>query len=64
MQDIKIGTLVNGNGDVASYIKQISQHGFESYGITFWQTTEGFDWKMKAKELKSILAETGAVISL
>lgn len=63
MQNIKIGTLVKGGEGVTDYIKQISQHGFESYSMTFWQTAEGVNWEQMAEDLKPVLAENGAVIS-
>ncbi|MDA3960513.1 MAG: sugar phosphate isomerase/epimerase [Planctomycetota bacterium] len=61
--DIRLGTLVQGNGDPAGYIKQINQHGFESYSITFWQTLGGKDLAKMADEVRAACAESGAVIS-
>lgn len=62
-QDIRIGTLVNGQGKPADYIRQILPHGFESFSITFWQTTKGVDFKTTAREVNAALAGSGAVIS-
>lgn len=61
--DIRIGTLVKGGGDPADYIIQISQHGFESYSITFWQTLGGKDLSAMAEQVKAACADSGAVIS-
>ena len=36
---IRIGTLVQAGEKTADYIRQILPHGFESFSITFWQTT-------------------------
>lgn len=47
-EDIRIGTLVNKGMDSPAYIKQIIDHGFESFSIVFWQTTKGTDWKKLA----------------
>lgn len=52
-QDIRIGTLVQGNPDaakVADYIRQISPHGFESIQINYWATLGGADLKDTAKK--------------
>ncbi len=62
-QDIRIGTLVGAGMKSAAYIKQIQHHGFESYSLTFWQTTEGIDWDRLADEVNQVLDGTGAVIS-
>ncbi len=62
-EGIRIGTLVGGGANTASYIRQILPHGFESFSITFWQTTEGVDFKKLAREVNEVLAGTGAVIS-
>jgi len=62
-QDIRIGTLVNGAANCASTIRQILPHGFESFSITFWQTTGGVDLKELAREVKDALGDSGAVVS-
>ena len=62
---IKIGTLVNGNGaDPAGYIKQILPHGFESFQITFWQTTGGADLPDMAARVKDTLGDQAIISSL
>ncbi|MBN2711825.1 MAG: sugar phosphate isomerase/epimerase [Planctomycetes bacterium] len=63
MQDILIGTLVNGGKGTASYIEQILPHGFESFSITFWQTTGGINLRKLAEEVNKVLDGTGAIIS-
>jgi len=61
---IRIGTLVNGKGkSPARYIGQILRHGFESFGITFWQTVGNADLPGMAHEVKQVLSGSGAVIS-
>jgi sugar phosphate isomerase/epimerase len=60
---IRIGTLVSGNGDPASYIRQIVHHGFESFSITFWQTLGDADLNAMAKQVKHALGDSGAIIS-
>ena len=63
-EDIRIGTMVSGNGDdPAGYIKQILPRGFESFQITFWQTTEGIDFQKLADEVNAALDGSGAIIS-
>jgi sugar phosphate isomerase/epimerase len=63
-EDIRIGTLVSGNDDdPAGYIKHILPHGFESFQITFWQTTEGIDFQKLADEVNAALDGSGAIIS-
>lgn len=62
--DIRIGTLVNGNGDdPAGYIKQILPHGFESFSITFWQQIGGTDLHKLAAQVKDALGDQDITIS-
>ena len=61
-QDIRIGTLVSAGMKSPQYIEQILPYGFESFSLTFWQTTKGVDWKKLAKECNAVLKGTGAVI--
>jgi sugar phosphate isomerase/epimerase len=61
-ESIRIGTLMNGKSGLP-YLKQITQHGFESYSISFWQTLGGTDLPTLAREIKTELEGTGAVIS-
>jgi len=63
--DIKIGTLVDGRGsDPAGYIKQILPHGFESFQITFWQTTKGVDFARLADQVKDTIGDKAVISSL
>ena len=38
LESIRVGTLVGNQPKIASYIKQIMRHGFESISLTFWRT--------------------------
>ncbi len=63
-EDIRIGTLVGAvQKDTCGYIRQILPHGFESFSLTFWQTTDGADIKKLANDVKATLEGTGVVIS-
>jgi len=61
-ESIRIGTLVPANKG-ARYIQQILKHGFESFSITFWQKIGEIDLKKFAAEVKTILADSNAIIS-
>ena len=61
--DIRIGTLVSSGRDSAEYIRQILPHGFESFSITFWQTLGDTDLVRLADEVRTVLDDTGAVVS-
>lgn len=60
--NIRIGTLVGG-GDAARVIPQIAPHGFESYSLTFWQTTGDTDLAETAKRVRALADEHGFVVS-
>ena len=62
-EDIRIGTLVGAGQNTQNYIRQILPHGFESFSLTFWQTTGDTDIKKLAKEVNAVLEGTGVVIS-
>ncbi|MBS4201001.1 sugar phosphate isomerase/epimerase [Bacillus sp. FJAT-49732] len=62
MKQIRIGTLVNGDTAV-DVIPQIVQHGFESFGLTFWQTTGNFDFVENAKKIRELMDKHDFVIS-
>ena len=62
-ENIRIGTLVNGDEHTADYIRQILPYGFESFSITFWQQIAHPDLARLAKEVKEVLGDSGAVIS-
>ena len=62
--DIRIGTLVNGNGaNPANYIRQIIPYGFESFSITFWQQLGGVDLPRLANEVKEAIGDKNIQIS-
>ncbi|NMO95035.1 sugar phosphate isomerase/epimerase family protein [Paenibacillus lemnae] len=60
--EIRIGTLV-GAPNAARVIPQILPHGFESFNLTFWQTTGDLDLPETAKTIREVTDEHGAVIS-
>lgn len=62
MENIRIGTLVNGT-DAVRIFPQIIPYGFESFSLTFWQTTGNVDLAETAKKAKEILADKDIVIS-
>lgn len=62
MDTLRIGTLVPGNKAV-DVIPQILPYGFESFSLTFWQTTGDVDLKELAAKVKEILAGHDAIIS-
>lgn len=61
--DIRIGTLVGAGMGAPEYIRQILPHGFESFGLTFWQTCEDIDFKKLAREIHAVIEGSDAVIS-
>jgi sugar phosphate isomerase/epimerase len=62
MEKLRIGTLVGGN-DAVRVIPQILPHGFESFSLTFWQTTGDTNLVETAKRVRELLADKDAVIS-
>ncbi|WP_219838205.1 sugar phosphate isomerase/epimerase [Paenibacillus sp. R14(2021)] len=62
MQAIRIGTLVGGSS-AAKIIPQIIPHGFESFGLTFWQTTGETNLFELAKSVREQIADHDVVIS-
>lgn len=62
MKQIRIGTLVNGF-DAERILPQIIPHGFESFSLTFWQTTNDKDLSEMAKRVKDIIGEQDITIS-
>lgn len=62
MEKLRIGTLVGG-GDAERVIPQLLPHGFESFSITFWQTTGGADLEDIGKRVKDTLMEHDVIIS-
>ncbi len=61
---IRIGTLVNAlDPDPAAYIRQILPHGFESFQLSFWETALSVNLKDLAREIRSALEGSSAIIS-
>jgi sugar phosphate isomerase/epimerase len=62
--DIRIGTLVKGNGpDPANYIKQILPYGFESFQLFYWQTLGDTDLPRLAEQVKEVIGDADVKIS-
>lgn len=62
--DIRIGTLVQGEHDPAGYIRQVLPHGFESFQLTFYRfLAEGVDLDRTAGAVNEALAGSGARVS-
>lgn len=59
---MRIGTLVGGS-DAVRVIPQIVKHGFESFNLTFWQTSGGTDLKELAARVRELADEHDFVIS-
>lgn len=62
MNNIRIGTLVKGR-DASNIIPQIVKHGFESFQLTFWQTTGETNLKETAAQIQELMQEHNTVIS-
>ena len=61
---IRIGTLVSANqAHPADILRQILPYGFESFSLTFWQTTGGADLRRLAEQVREVLCESNATIS-
>jgi sugar phosphate isomerase/epimerase len=59
---LRIGTLVGG-GNADQIIPQIVKHGFESFNLTFWQTTGDTDLVEMAKRVRALADEHDFVVS-
>jgi sugar phosphate isomerase/epimerase len=55
--------MVYGGTHAADYIRQILPYGFESFAITFWETTGDNDMVKMADEIKGALAGSEAIVS-
>ncbi|AJS59387.1 sugar phosphate isomerase/epimerase family protein [Paenibacillus sp. IHBB 10380] len=62
MQQMRIGTLVGGE-DAVRVLPQIIPHGFESFALTFWQSTQKVDLSELSKQVKDIIDEKDIIIS-
>jgi sugar phosphate isomerase/epimerase len=58
---LRIGTLVSG-GNADHVIPQIVKHGFESFNLTFWQTTGSTDLVEMAKRVRALADEHDFVV--
>lgn len=61
-QAIRIGTLVGG-GNADLIIPQIVSHGFESFNLTFWQSTGQTNLTELAAKVRELSEQHGFVIS-
>ncbi|MCC3375510.1 sugar phosphate isomerase/epimerase [Cohnella sp. REN36] len=59
---LRIGTLVGGH-DAARVIPQIAPHGFESFSLTYWQSTGSADLAETAKRVREAIGDRDIVIS-
>ena len=59
---MRIGTLLGGK-DAPRIIPQVIDYGFESFELTFWQTTGGLDLFELAKRVREAIGDRDIVIS-
>jgi len=62
MQDIKIGTLISAD-NLRKVMPKLIPCGFETFSITFWETTANHDLETLAKDTHKILEGTNCSIS-
>jgi sugar phosphate isomerase/epimerase len=62
MHDIGIGTLISA-GNVKKVMPKLIPYGFETFSITFWETTGDLDLEILAKDVHKILEGTDCAIS-
>jgi len=62
-EKIRIGTLVNARNNAPDYISKILPYGFESFSLTFWETTAGIDIEQLAVDVKEVLDGSDAIVS-
>jgi len=62
MKQIKIGTLISG-GDALRIIPQIIGYGFETFSLTFWQSTGNIVLPDLAKQVRAITDPKDVTIS-
>ncbi len=62
-QDIRIGTLASMEKG-AKYLKQVVEHGFESFELTCWQYLGDIDLPKLAKECADVLGDDAVISSL
>ncbi len=54
---IRIGTLVSANKNTGNYIRQIKQHGFESFSLTIWQQLGDLTMNELAEDVKAAIGD-------
>lgn len=59
---IRIGTLLKG-ADAVRLIPQVADYGFESFELTFWQTTGGLDLFELSRQVREAIGERDIIIS-
>ena len=59
---IRIGTLLNA-ADAPRLIPQLADCGFESFELTFWQTTGGIDLPELARQVREAIGSRDIIIS-
>lgn len=62
-QDIRIGTLAPMDKG-ANYLRQVVEHGFESFELTLWRFIGDVDLQRLAKESKDVLGDEAIISSL
>jgi len=62
MNDIKIGTLISA-GNVRKVMPKLIPYGFETFSITFWETSERHDLAAMANDTLRILETTNCAVS-
>lgn len=62
MHDIKVGTLVSVD-NVRKVIPKLIPLGFETFSITFWETTGNWDLELLANDVHKMLEGTNCTIS-
>ena len=62
MHDIKIGTLISAK-NVKKVLPKLIPYGFETFSITFWESTGEWDLEALAKDVQKILETTNCSIS-
>lgn len=62
MKHLPIGALIKGVY-AEEVLPAFLEHGFESFGITYWQSTGAIDLKEQARRIKDLLGDSGATVS-
>ena len=62
MHEIKIGALINAQ-NVKKVMPKLLPHGFETFAIQFWETTNDYNLELMANDVKEFLKGTDCYIS-